>query len=137
MPDPRTIAPPPKGGSLRKKLELKLQEYRDRMSERHGPKPGGQPEAAQKMRKAWMDAYYKATVLDAVLKSEGPFNADSLCAGMAKRFKGDFDADQFNAACDIIAYYCGGLKGAVVLQRGTGLPGLPDDETKELHAVGA
>jgi hypothetical protein len=118
----RNITLAPGNKILRERLEKKLQEYRERIAGKGRPWENEKPEIAQRLHPACRDAVYKVAVLEGLLNSGGVFDAQALSEEMSRKFGEDFNADQFDNACGVIASYCGNIKEVPI--RGTGLPTL-------------
>ena len=114
------ITLPPDNEGLKKRLEIKLQEYKERILGKGRPWESEKPEVAHNSHPSFRDAIYKAAVLEALLKSGGTLDARPLFEELEKKFKENFSADQFDNACGVIASYCGNIPDVPI--RGTGLP---------------
>jgi hypothetical protein len=107
---------------LRERLEKKLQEYKERIAGKGKPWEIENPELAHRFHPACRDAVYKVAVLEALLKSGEISDTQPLFEAMGKKFGDDFNSDQFDNACGVIASYCGNIPDVPI--RGTGLPTL-------------
>ena len=116
----------PKDLTLRKRLELKLREYKTRQVGQNEAWACTHPELAYKEQPRYRDAYHKVEVLSALLElkpGEG-LNTWDLSLKSAKHIGPNFDVEAFTNACGTMAQYIGMPIGEV-LSPGTGLPELP------------
>jgi len=116
---------PPTDEQLKQILALKLQEYQKREVGVGKPWEYQHPELAHRLYEDYRDAYYKAYILDLVLKSEEPVDTWKLSREMFARWKDAFNINDFCNACRVIDKHCGNLPDAIVTG-GTGLPKLKD-----------
>ncbi len=123
-PQSRLIVPPT-DEKLRKQLALKLKEYQKREAGEGKPWEYQHPELAHRLHGDYRDAYYKAYILDLVLKSDEPVDTWKLSQEMFAKWKDTFNINDFCNACAVIDKRCGNLPD-VPVTGGTGLPELAE-----------
>lgn len=118
---------PPTDESIRQRLALKLEEYRQRLAGKDKPWEYQHPELAHSLHQSYRDAYYKVYILEKVLQSQEPVNTWALSQELHHKWKGALDINTFASVCAVIDQYCGNCPDEPLIG-GTGLPELPQEK---------